>query len=282
MEAAQTRLALAEEALANLSPDSDPSEVALREEEVSAALASLATEEQSSAAIQAGVYPYEVELQVANLFLAQANLEDAIERLWALQLGPDPVGLALKEAQLVLSEANLVKSREDLAGMIAGPVPEEIESARIELALVQVKLPESEEALQILMEGAEELDVALARQRIEVALDDLAIAEGNFTSLTIVAPFDGIVSSVNFTPGQNIEVGTGSRLDPVDRLIQLVDSSVLEMVALVDESDVGHVEIGQEATISVNALPGNLVHGTVASISTIAIGGGQALVVSQT
>ncbi len=277
VEAAQTRLALAEEALANLSPDSDPSEVALREEEVSAALASLATEEQSSAAIQAGVYPYEVELQVANLFLAQANLEDAIERLLALQLGPDPVGLALKEAQLVLSEANLAKSREDLAGMIAGPVPEEIESARIELALVQVKLPESEEALQILMEGAEELDVALARQRIEVALDDLAIAEGNFTSLTIVAPFDGIVSSVNFTPGQNIEVGTGSRLDPVDRLIQLVDSSVLEMVPLVDESDVGHVEIGQEATISVNALPGNLVHGTVASISTIAIGGGQAL-----
>ena len=181
----------------------------------------------------------------------------------------------MREAQLALSEANLANARENLAEMISGPDPEKIELARIELALAQVSLPESKEALQRLTGGPDELDVALARKKIEVALDDLAVAEGNLIHLNLVAPFDGIVSSVNFIPGQSIEVGTGSRLDPVDRLIQLVDSSVLEMVALVDESDVGHVEIGQETTISVDALPGSLVHGTVSSISTIAIGGDQ-------
>lgn len=78
VEAARARLTLAVEALANLSPDASQSEIALRQGDVSVALAVLATEEQSLAAIQAGVYPYEVELQVAGLFLARADLEDAV------------------------------------------------------------------------------------------------------------------------------------------------------------------------------------------------------------
>ncbi len=65
--------------------------------------------------------------------------------------------------------------------------------------------------------------------------------------LPVVAPFDGIVAAVNIEPGQTVSAGTVA--------IEIVDPSVVEVSATVDEIDVSQVQQGQKATISLDALP---------------------------
>ena len=68
-----------------------------------------------------------------------------------------------------------------------------------------------------------ELDVASAQADLDEAQERLEMA-------TITAPFEGVVASVNVNEGQSVNANTV--------VIQLVDPSVVEMSAVVDEIDI--------------------------------------------
>jgi RND family efflux transporter MFP subunit len=78
---------------------------------------------------------------------------------------------------------------------------------------------------------------------------------------TIVAPIKGIVASVNTMQGETVVTGLNA-----PTFIKIIDLDHLEVLAYVDENDIGKVQIGQEAIFTVAAHQATEFPGKVTSI----------------
>ena len=78
---------------------------------------------------------------------------------------------------------------------------------------------------------------------------------------TIVAPIKGVVASVNTMQGETVVTGLNA-----PTFIKIIDLDHLEVLAYVDENDIGKVQIGQEAVFTVAAHQATEFAGTVTSI----------------
>jgi len=132
------------------------------------------------------------------------------------------------------------------------------EQAYKELEVAYATRDEAEETLAEMQGGGDimeaelrELEVASAQAAYDEAVERLQRA-------TMTAPFNGIVASVGVEPGEGV--------NPNTVVIELVDPSVVEMSAVVDEIDIAQVNPGQRATISVDALPDVELSGEVATV----------------
>jgi membrane fusion protein (multidrug efflux system) len=105
----------------------------------------------------------------------------------------------------------------------------------------------------------------LEAQRIEAArqIDELKVAEQkaerDLSFMKIAAPIDGIIANTNVQIGDL--VGAGKRLMSIVPLDQVyVDANF-------KETQVGPLKTGDKASITVDALPGQVFHGTVSGIA---------------
>jgi len=105
----------------------------------------------------------------------------------------------------------------------------------------------------------------LEAQRIEAArqIDELKVAEQkaerDLSFMKIAAPIDGVVANTNVQIGDL--VGAGKRLMSIVPLDQVyVDANF-------KETQVGPLKTGDKASITVDALPGQVFHGTVSGIA---------------
>jgi RND family efflux transporter MFP subunit len=100
---------------------------------------------------------------------------------------------------------------------------------------------------------ASQLDAArAARDRARLALD--------YT--TIRAPVSGIVASVSTHEGETVAASFAS-----PTFVTIVDPTRLECIALVDETDIGRVRVGQTAEFTVDPYPGRTFTGVVTRIA---------------
>jgi len=129
------------------------------------------------------------------------------------------------------AQQNLVSAQEALANMTVDP---------LEVALKQSNLNS-------------------ANATLDNALTQLESAKEGYP---VVAPFDGVVAEVDVAPGDDVNANTV--------VLKLVDPSVFEVSATVDEVDISQVQQGQEATISLDALTDVELSGNVSSISAFA------------
>lgn len=86
----------------------------------------------------------------------------------------------------------------------------------------------------------------------------MATAQAALDAYTLTAPIDGEVTEVNFQPGDNADLTTAA--------VVLTNRSHVRVDALVDESDVAKVKLGDPVTITVDALNNVLLPATVVSI----------------
>ncbi len=93
--------------------------------------------------------------------------------------------------------------------------------------------------------------------------------EAQIAAATLVSPIDGIVTAVNISEGLDAPSG--------DAII--VDTTTYQVTADVVESDIGSISIGQPATVTVDAIDGD-VSGTVAAIAPTATAADSSGVVS--
>jgi RND family efflux transporter MFP subunit len=100
----------------------------------------------------------------------------------------------------------------------------------------------------------------------EVAIDQqlLAIAQGN--SSTINAPISGSVTNLAVQPGQVVRPGT--------TMLQIVNTSRIDVTAGLQLSDMQSVRVGQPADVVPTGLVGVHLPGTVVAINPTATGGG--------
>ncbi len=95
-------------------------------------------------------------------------------------------------------------------------------------------------------------------------MDDLLDA---MDSLTVTAPVSGVV--IYKRDWNNEARQVGSNIFILDTVMELPDLSTLRAKVMVDEVDVGKVQVGQDAQVTVDAVQGKVFKGKVTYLSAI-------------
>ena len=112
-----------------------------------------------------------------------------------------------------------------------------------------------------------ESQIKSSEASLTVAIADLNTQKVNLGHTIIKAPIDGIVISRNVDQGQTVQASMNA---PV--LYQLAeDLTKMQVLASIDESEIGKVRPGQAVTFRVDAYAGDTFHGTVRQVRLLPI-----------
>ena len=165
----------------------------------------------------------------------EASLGAARSQLEQMRLGLDSARTALKQAEdAYRRQQNLAKG-----GLTTR---ETLERAENDLAMRKADLASQEQNLRTLQLRTEQEQATLENARTDLS------------KVRIESPIDGIITRRNIEQGETAVVGTMNNAGTV--LLQVADMSVIEAEVEVDETDIPEVQLGQTATITVDALPG--------------------------
>jgi RND family efflux transporter MFP subunit len=189
------------------------------------------------------------QAQLAN---SQANLESVktknsqnINQLIVAKLQVDKTILALNQAQ---SAYDNIAWRGDVSST----------SQAATLANAKTDYQNALANYQITATGIN--DTAVRQAQASVDKDQIAVeqAQRNIDKTKILAPFNGVVSTVNFGVGDT--VGTGVA-------VIVIDDTKLQVKPNVAEVDVAKIALGQTVQMSFDALSGNTYPGKVIAIA---------------
>lgn len=174
---------------------------------------------------------------------------------------------------LLRAEYDVQRAKLDLLGEEFLPRLD-LERAKLALADAEQRLVEIKSKIDA-DRKATEASIARAERRvarIQMEIDRRASALSN---LQLKAPSDGIVNIMlnprMSSPSQPpMAFRPGDQAWPGAQLIELPDLSSVHLLARVDESDRGRVQVNQRATIRVDALADSELQATLSSISVLA------------
>lgn len=101
---------------------------------------------------------------------------------------------------------------------------------------------------------------ATAEARFNTALANLNAARAALADMELRAPFDGVLADIDLRPGESINSGQ-SVATVADFSAWVVKTTDLTEIDIVD------IEMGQPATVTLDAIPGQPIEGTIQSIS---------------
>jgi HlyD family secretion protein len=127
----------------------------------------------------------------------------------------------------------------------------------LEKALNDVKAAES--ALQERRKGADAQTSRIAQERA-----GLQSARYDLSRVRIESPIDGIVTRRNIQEGETAVIGTMNNAGTV--LLTLADMSIIQAEIEVDETSIPHVQLGQKAKVTIDAIPDRSFRGHVTEI----------------
>ena len=157
--------------------------------------------------------------------------------------------------------------------------PYDMAEMKEKLRLAQERLDEAESKLAAgLGEGiiptqtywtirAAQITVEKARIALDSAKNDLDKANSELEKAIILAPFDGVIAAVNVKEGDKLS----SMNYATTTIIELIDPTIMELEAELDEIDIPDVELNQRAIIEVDALPTLQLEGAVTYINPVSI-----------
>jgi multidrug efflux pump subunit AcrA (membrane-fusion protein) len=136
--------------------------------------------------------------------------------------------------------------------------------AETELKNARVRLEELE-TQELALEGGSQ-NVRLAEA--QVASDEVTLADARkrLAETRVLSPIRGVVSSRNVEIGQIVSSGI-SNVGGGTTLLTVADLARMFVLASVDESDIGRVEVGQAASVTVDAHPEEVFSGEVRRIA---------------
>lgn len=197
---------------------------------------------------------------------AAADLAAARAQLSVVRRGARPeeiqevaATVAQAEAEERLAEAQARRTGGLVEKGYAGQ--EEGDRAQRDVAVAQAKTAAARSRLELARRRYVDEDVALAEARVQQADASLAEAQALVSFATLTAPIDGVIAQVSTQEGETVSAGMSA-----PTFVTLIDLDRLEVAAYVDEVDVGRVRVGQKASFSVDAFPGEEFTGTVTAI----------------
>lgn len=253
----------------------------LLQKQVLQAEASLNITQKQLAQLKAGASPIERQAAKDALASARANYEKVkagptAEELARLKANLDNAQAAVRQAQAAYDRIG------GDAGFLGGAAPEKLalqqafnnlnaaqaayDEARkhpteSELKQAAAAVTQAESAVARLDPTPEA--VALAEAQVAQAQAALEIAKASLQETSIAAPFAGTIAQVNVNVGDFAAPGTPAIIigDLTKLRIETTDLS---------EVDVAKVKVGQAVKVTLDALPNQTLHGTVARIAPIA------------
>ena len=193
--------------------------------------------------------------------------------------------LAVVEGQWVEKGAFLLELDRERYLALVESAEANVRSAEAEVKLVQENLGRAEkefnrskelkgrdlESTSIYEDREAAYQVELARydsakNQVSQARATLKQARDDLSKTSIYAPMAGTISALNKEQG---EIAIGSQFQP-DVILIIADLSVMEAQINVDENDIVSIALGQEAEIEVDALPDQVLKGTVSEIASSA------------
>ncbi len=182
------------------------------------------------------------------------------------------------EGQLQRGEASVAAARSSLQQARTG-----VEQARVTLELSRQNLKrqqelwnegltprealeraENEVAVRETELRAREQEVQTRDQQIRQEQASLSTTRYNLNQVIIASPMDGIVTRRNIEEGETAVVGTMNNAGTV--LLTIADMSVIEAELEVDETDIPTVNLGQQARVTIDAVPDRTFRGRVTEI----------------
>ncbi|MBL8076392.1 MAG: efflux RND transporter periplasmic adaptor subunit [Anaerolineales bacterium] len=136
-----------------------------------------------------------------------------------------------------------------------GPATEAmLVEANNNLALAKGELDDAQRNFDRLNAGADSPDVIAARAKVDAA-------QATVNQLSIIAPFNGQVLSVDDHVGDVVNTGELS--------VNLADMKHLYIETQVDESDIANVKLGNQAEVTLDAVAGVMLTGKVSAINPV-------------
>ena len=244
----ETGLAISQAQLAKLqNTEPSPSDLA-------AAEAALASAQTAYRELLKGASEDELQIAKGNVErarLARDQAQAVYDQVAHLpNVGMLPQSLQLQQATL---EYELAQANYRLA--IRGATETQKAAAQAQIAQAQASLDRLKEGL-----SAEDLTIAQAQVRqAEVAVAQARLA---LEGAILTSPADGVITAVNVKAG---ELASSAR-----PAFALTDLSRFHIDVNVDEIDIGAVAVGQQASISLDALPDVELTGSVRTIAPTA------------
>lgn len=187
---------------------------------------------------------------------------DAVKQgAFLLQIDPAPYQAALDNAQAALSRArsNLESARATLKQM------EQTYRRKERMWKEQSGLISEDEFERSKTDyEVQESQVNAGGHQVEQAVADLARARDDLDKTRVTSPMTGIVVRRAVEEGEVAVIGTMNNAGTV--LLTVADLSVMEAELEVDETDIGTLQLGQKATVSVDAFPNKKYIGVVTEI----------------
>jgi len=252
---------------------------AARAESVAQAEANLSGAQARLEQLKKGATPEQVNA-------AKLLVEQSRNSLWAAQTNRDGVcgnprtpqyACDAAKAQVAAAETAVSQAQAQLSILTAAPTAEllaqaqaAVDAAKQQLELAKKPVTEHDLAqaqaaadaaargVDLVKQPFTDNDRKAAQAGVDQARAGLDAAKLQLKDATVTAPFDGVVSQ-RF-------LAQGAMAAPTTPIVSLISSEV-EVVINVEEARLRQVEVGQTATISVAAYPGEEFPATVASVA---------------
>lgn len=256
--AAQLAVTLAQRKLVEVPATAPPSEKLQAQLDVAKAQADLeALQKQAPAA------------STSALAAAQTAVDLAAQRLAQLTGPPNAAAIAT-------SQAELKKAQADLEALLRRPLPAAVDAAKLAISLAKQKLTQvlhptrsARDAIRLDLATARAAlvtlrhrgapaspnDIGIAHLKVDAAEARLALADSQAARLTVRAPVAGTVTALLSSPGSPTDVTTP--------IATVADLQHLAVSVDLSEFDVARVRQGLPALVSVDALGGKHLPGTV-------------------
>lgn len=276
IQAAEAQVASAQAQLQRLQEGPRPEEVAATEANVRAAAANIQSSAERLDQAQAG--PGESEIASARVNLAQAEAQQKnVELAW------DQAQTDEARADLTVANEALAAAQAQLNALLEGADPNAVEAAQANLAAAvaqrdaaqaqldqlqngstdaqiaaaEAQVAQAQANLDSLRTGPTDEEIEIAEAQVEQARLSLSEAEEALAKASLEVPFDGVVTEVLVAEG---EFASGPA-------VEMIDMDSLEVVLSVDEIDIGNLEIGQPATVTLETWPDEEIESEVRAIA---------------
>ena len=200
---------------------------------------------------------------------AQDSLEAAQEALADLMVIADPLRVAAAEADLVLAREKFDDAKAALAELTEPAGPEDVAIAKAEAAITRanINVAKAREALADLAPDPTPLALALLEAEVTAAEFALEAAVTALDGTTLLAPIGGEVISVEIEPGNNATRGEQAANQQTEGIL-ITDRNVVEIEGTVDEIDILAIDVNVMAEVTMAALPGETLSGSVTEIGS--------------
>ena len=191
----------------------------------------------------------------AAYYIAVDAYNKALDRFNSVaNLDPSDAKRANYQAALVNAQQAMQQKQNIVNWYTSGPSANDIAQSDAKLAVAKDKLADAQREWDRLKNGPDPQDITAAEARVAAIKATLALP-------TLDAPFNGTITDVRSMAGDQVGPTTISfRLDDLSRL--LVDVQITEV-------DINRVKVGQDVTLTFDAISGKEYHGKVSSVAKV-------------